>query len=335
MEEVLSKVSELIDKSNNIPNEIKTIVKAICRGYIRESKGKIPIEGIMNVCNTIFIKIDENDTSFSGEEKILGSTETNYDKDCNVIHKMSYINDSNYIKLIAILTHELGHVITESKPCQITNDGIYPLVKRTTTIYHKGQYQEGKFGATKWYGFKMADGFLESISTKIFASPEFRQELLASGYDLKDYIYKDERLFPSRIYDEYKACFELFDYIMNGTLFDFSCMSFHSNKDLANYINKHRLNIIFEHLDRSNDILWQLKKYEGKEYDEKFEELLKQYLKAKDTSLNLANVCLELYGKKEDDKEFQQLYDTYAQTLNKQKQLPIPKEYLKNNEHTL
>ena len=176
MEEILNKVSELIDKSNNIPDEIKPIVKAICRGYIRESKGKIPIEGIINVCNTVFVKIDENDVSFSGEEKILGSTETDYDNECNVIHKMSYINDSNYIKLIAILTHELGHVITESKPCQITKDGIYPLVKRTTTIYHKGQYQEGKFGATKWYGCRMADGFLESCSTKILASPEVIQE---------------------------------------------------------------------------------------------------------------------------------------------------------------
>ena len=335
MEEVLSKVSKLIDKANNIPDEIKPIVNAICRGYIRESKGKILIEGIMNVCNTVFIKIDENDVSFSGEERILGSTETNYDKECNVIHKMSYINNSNRIKLITILTHELGHVITEFKPCEIDEKGIYPLAKRTTTFYQNCQYQEGELRATRWYGFRMADGFLESISTKIFASPEFRQELLESGYDLKDYIYKDERLFPSRIYDEYKACFELFDYIMDGTLFDFSCMSFHSNEELINYINKHRLNIIFEHLDRSNDLLWELKKYEGKEYDEKFEELLKQYLEAKDTSLNLAKVCLGLYGKSEDDKEFQQLYDIYTQILNKQKQLPIPKEYLKTKEHKL
>ena len=335
MEEVLNKVSELIEKSNNIPNEIKPIVKAICRGYIRESKGKIPIEGIINVCNTTFIKIDENNKSFSGEEKILGNTETNYDKECNVTHKMSYINDSNYIKLISILIHELGHVITESKPCQITEEGIYPFAKRTTTFYQNCQYRSAKLEATKWYGFKIADGFLESISTKIFASPEFRKELLESGYDLKDYIYKDERIFPSRIYDEYKACFELFDYIMNGALFDFSCKSFHSNEDLVKYINKHRLNIIFEHLDKSNDLLWNLKKYEGKEYDEKFEELLKQYIEAKETSLNLAKVCLELYGKKEDDKEYQQLYDTYTQTLNKQKQLPIPKAYLQNKEHKL
>ena len=58
----------------------------------------------------------------------------------------------------------------------------------------------------------MADGFLESICSKIFASNEFREELKEAGYDLEDYIYKDERLFPSRVYDEYKACFELFDY---------------------------------------------------------------------------------------------------------------------------
>ena len=50
----------------------------------------------------------------------------------------------------------------------------------------------------------------------MFLSKEFRNELKEAGYDLKDYIYKDERLFPSRVYDEYKACFELFDYMMDG-----------------------------------------------------------------------------------------------------------------------
>ena len=335
MEAVLNKVSELIDKASNIPNEMKPIVKAICRGYIRESKGKIPIEGIINVCNTTFIKINENDKSFSGEERILGSTETNYDKECNITHKMNYINDQNYIKLISILTHELGHVITESKPCQITKEGIYPLAKRTTTVYQNCQYKDGELQATNWFGFRMADGFLESISTKIFASHEFRQELLESGYDLKDYIYKDERLFPSRIYDEYKACFELFDYIMNGELSNFSCMTFSSNEDFANYINKHKLNIIFNYLDKSNDLLWNLKIYEGKEYDEEFNQILKKYIEAKEISLNLSKACLELYGKTEDDKKFQELYDTYTSTLKKQKQLPISNEYPKNNQQKL
>ena len=40
MEELLSKVSELVDKSTKIPEDIKPIVKAICRGYIRESNGR-------------------------------------------------------------------------------------------------------------------------------------------------------------------------------------------------------------------------------------------------------------------------------------------------------
>lgn len=245
MQEVLNKVSELIDKSNNIPGEIRNIVKAICRGYIRESKGKIPVEGIINVCNTIFLKIDENDKSFSREERILGETQTDYDNNCNVIHKMSYINDFNYIKLISILTHELGHVITESKPCKIDNNGIYLWVKKTTTFYQDLEYRDGELGADSGYGFRMSDGFLESICTKIFESIEFRQELYQSGYDLQDFVYKDERIFPSRVYDEYKA-------------------------------------------------------------------------------------CLELYGKNDDDLLFQQLFDTYASTLKKQKQLPIPNEYLKN-----
>ena len=335
MEEILNKVSILIEKSSNIPNDIRSIVRAICKGYIRESNGKIPIEGIINVCNTTFRKINENDLSFSGKKRILGETKTDYDNKCNVIHQMSYINDSNYIKLISILTHELGHVITESRPCAINDNGIYPFAKRTTTVYQNCEYQDGKLCATKWFGFRMADGFLESISTKIFESKEFRKELLESGYDLQDFNYKDERLFPSRIYDEYKACFELFDYIMDGALFDFSCMSFNSNEELVNYIKKYRLNIIFEHLDKSNDALWDLKEYEGKKYNDDFCNLLSQYIECKNTSLNLSKVCLEFYGKKDDDLIFQQLLNIYTSSLQRQKQLPIPNEYLKNESQYL
>lgn len=330
MHELLNKISELIDKSDNIPEDIKSIVKAICRGYIRESNGKIPIEGIINVCNTTFIKIDENDKSFSGEERILGDTQTDYDNDCNVIHKMRYVNDSNYIKLISILTHELGHVITESKPCKIDNNGVYPWAKRTTTFYQNCYYKDGELCADRWYGFRMADGFLESICTKIFESFEFRQELYQSGYDLQDFIYKDERIFPSRVYDEYKACFELFDYVMDGALFDFSCMSFETNEEFVNYINKYKLNVIFQYLDKSNDALWALKGYEEKEWDEDFDKLFQQYIDFKDTSLNLSKVCLEFYGKNEDDESFKLLFDIYASVLKKQKQLPIQNEYLKN-----
>lgn len=330
MEEVLNKVSELIDKSNMVPSEIKPIVKAICRGYIRESNGKIPIEGIINVCNTTFIKEDENNISFGGEERILGQTDTDYDNECNVIHKMHYAVTEDYIKLITILTHELGHVITEPKPCIMKDDGTYPLIKKTATFAVGCVYKGDNLLCQKQFGVRMSDGFLESICTKIFNSTEFRQELYQFGFDLKDYEYKDERIFPSRVYDEYKACFELFDYIMNGALFDFSCKTFESNEDLTDYINKYKLHLIFGYLEKSNNSLWALKKYEGRDSDEKFIELLQKYLKDKDISLNLVKVCLDLYGKSGDDKLFQELYDAYASTLKKQKQLPIPDEYLKS-----
>ena len=135
MEEKLNEVSILIDNCKNIPIEIKGIVKAICRGYIRESKGLIPISGIMNVCNTIFNPINEDDIEFRNTDMRFAETNTNYDENCNVIHTLSYLKCSDYIKLISILCHELGHVITESKPCEILENGIYPIAKRTTTFY--------------------------------------------------------------------------------------------------------------------------------------------------------------------------------------------------------
>ena len=331
MEEYLKKASELIDKSTNIPDNIKPIVKTICRGYIRESNGKIPLEGIINVCNTTFIKIDENDKEFSGKNRYLGNTQTDYDENCNIIHKMSYVNSSNYIKLITILTHEIGHVITEYNPCKIDDEQKYPLAKRTTTIYTGMKYVNGELHANNWWGFRLADGFLESICTKIFSSKEYRQELLDIGYDLKDYKYKDKRLFPSRVYDEYKACFELFDYIMDGALFNFSCMRFNNNNDFVNYINEHKLINIFQYLDKSNEALWNLKEYENQEWNEDFNQKLEQYLEQKDHSLQLAHTLQELYGKSTDDKEFQRLYDIYANILNKQELLPIPEYYLKTN----
>ena len=327
LEEKIKKAEKLIRDSNNVPNEIRPIVMAICKGYIRESNGMIPIDGIVNVCNTTFNKVDEDDEKFTGKERILGSTETNYDQNCNVIHKMSYINDSNYIKLISILTHELGHVITEGKPCEIVN-GVYPLVKRTTTIYYNCYYENNELVANNWVGFRMADGFLESISTKIFNTTEFREELYQYGYDLKDYVYKDERLFPSRIYDEYKACFEMFDYIYDGKLFEFSCKSFSSNSELIKEINQEKINTIFSYLDKSNDSLWNLKSYELKEADDKFNDLLEEYLKNKDMSLNLVYACLEIFNKSDKDEKFIELYNKYKNTLKKQKMLPIPNKYL-------
>lgn len=323
MEELLEKVNSLVDSSTNIPEDIKDIVKTICRAYIRESKGKISIDGIINVCNTKFRKLDENDLDFLGENKILADTETNYDEECNVIHKINYLNCSDYIKLISILTHEIGHVITESKPCEITETGLYPLAKRTTTFYENCKYENSELYADKSFGFRMADGFLEFICTKIFESQQFRQELLQNGYDLKDYCYKDERIFSSRVYDEYKACFELFDYIMDGALFDFSCMTFNSNEDMINFINKHKLNIIFEVLDKSNDSLWLLKKFEGKERSSEFISLLKNFVDNKKVSIELSSLLLPMYGKNNDDEKYKKLLYVYENTLLKQKLLPI------------
>lgn len=335
MNDILNKVSELIDLSLNIPVEIRPIVKAICKGYIRESNGKIPIEGIINVCNTTFVPINVGDMNFSGNERILGTTETDYDQQCNVIHKMSYVNDSNYIKLISILVHELGHVITESKPCEINSDGVYPFAKRTTTLYQNCFYEDGILKVKSgMFGYRMSDGFLESISTKIFSSPEFRQELFVEGYDLEDYVYKDERIFPSRIYDEYKACFELFDYIMDGCLFNFSCMSFNSNDDLRKFFVNNKLNVVLGHLDKSNDSLWELKSYEGKERDDLFDSLLQEYIEAKKVSLYVASVLCEKYGKSLDDPKYNELLSIYKSTLEKQKQLPIPDDFLKEKDST-
>ena len=60
---------------------------------------------------------------------------------------------------LSILTHELGHVITESKPCKIDNNGIYSWAKITTTFYQNCGYQDGELHANRWFGFRMADVF--------------------------------------------------------------------------------------------------------------------------------------------------------------------------------
>ena len=322
MIEKLDEVNSLIDNASNIPLDIKPIVKAVCRGYMRESKGLLPLEGINNVCNATFVRIAEDDDLFRGENKIMGETKTDYDEECHVKHIMSYINDSDYLRLVTILTHELGHVMTEYAPCSI-NNGIYPIAKRTTAFYLSCYYDKDNcLYAKNIFGVKMSDGFLESISTKIFASREFREELLEAGYDLGDYVYKDERLFPSRVYDDYKACFELFDYIMDGTLTDFSLRNFSSNLDLVKYINDNRLSLIFSYLDKSNDALWSLKKFERKDYSEEYKELLDDYKEKKSFSLTLASELATIYGKNENDSKYQELTDTYRNTLHKQVLLP-------------
>jgi hypothetical protein len=328
MEEMLKSVSDMIDEAEKIPRDIKEIVKFICKGYVRESGGKIPLSGVKNVCNTTFNSLSEDDKEFSGKDKIFADTETDYDKDCNIIHTVNYLNDSNYIKLIAILTHELGHVMTESKPCQISEKGIYGFAKRTSTYYFNSFYdEEGTLKTQSINGFRISDGFLESICTKIWESREFRTELLQAGYDLKDYIYKDERIFPSRIYDEYKACFELFDYIMDGSLFEFSCKTFSNNQELCDFINQKKLNVIYGCLDQSNDAIWNLKKYEGQHADEIFDEYLKDYIEKKKNSIYLSSLLMEMYGKSGDDKKYQELVDVYNDILQKQKLLPLSEEY--------
>ena len=83
MNEVLKEVDKLIENSNNVPLELKPIVKAICKGYIRESNGKIPISGIINVCNTVFNKVDniddvqKNKISTSYDDSIFISAKNN------------------------------------------------------------------------------------------------------------------------------------------------------------------------------------------------------------------------------------------------------------------
>ena len=261
-------------------------------------------------------------------ENVFATTTTNYDEDCNVIHHIDYILEEDDIKLISILTHEIGHVITESKPCLYV-DGVYPIVKRTTTFYTNCKYRDGDFLTTSINGYRMADGFLESICTKIFESSEFREELFDASYDLGDYVYKDKRLFPSRIYDEYKACFELFDYLMDGALFEFSCKAFETNEELIDFINRYNLNNIFSILDLSNDSLYELKVFEGKEMDSLFIEKLDNYVANKKNSLMVASIMAEDNNKIESS-QYKRLLDNYTDILNSQVLLPIPDSYLDN-----
>ena len=110
---------------------------------------------------------------------------------------------------------------------------------------------------------------------------------------------------------------------MNGTLFDFSCMSFDSNDELKKYFVDNKLNIIFGYLDKSNDALWKLKEYEGRNRDDLFDILLQDYIKAKKRSLDLAIVLCEFWGKSIEDEKFKELFSVYESTLNKQKLLPV------------
>ena len=90
----------MILSSPNIPEEIKQIVLAICKGYVRATNGLIGLENVQSVCNTKFKSIQEDDLEFAGATKIMGQTSTAYDESGKVSHIMYYQNASDYIKLI-------------------------------------------------------------------------------------------------------------------------------------------------------------------------------------------------------------------------------------------
>jgi hypothetical protein len=99
---------------------------------------------------------------------------------------------------------------------------------------------------------------------------------------------------------------------------------------MVNFINEHKLNLIFEYLDKSNDSLWDLKKFEGKEFSEEFGKLLSTYLENKNMAIEVAKTLLPLYGKSEDDPRYIELLNNYKNTLSKQN-LPIPEDILERN----
>ena len=174
LEVLLIKVDVMIEDSPNIPDEIKSIVKAICKAYVRLTNGLIGLEHIRNICEAKFVAVDVNDESFTGSNKILGSTKTDYDENCKVSHIMYYVNDPEYMKLITILTHELGHVMTEPAPCEILKNGIYPVIKRTSAVYINCRHEEdGSLSSTSGYGFRTSDGFLEHMGSIIFEDEDF------------------------------------------------------------------------------------------------------------------------------------------------------------------
>lgn len=76
MKEKLILVEKMIQNSQNIPSELRGFVSAICKGYIRHSKGMLSLKGIENVCNATFIKVAENNQDFATENNFFGSTDT-------------------------------------------------------------------------------------------------------------------------------------------------------------------------------------------------------------------------------------------------------------------
>ena len=325
MDELYLKTEKMISNSTNIPNELKSIVASICKGYIRETNGKINAENIQLICNTFFEQKDENDKYYRGIYNIYGSTLTDYEISGNVKHKMCYINTTDYIELIMILTHEIGHVITEYDTFPANEKGIFPLIKKTINYYKNCYYKDGKLYAESQTGFRITDGFLESISSKIFASSEFRQELLEKGYDLKDYVYKDERLFPSRIYDEFKACYELLNKVFAGKLFEFACTNYNSIEEIRNFLSDNRLTNIIYRVDDCNEAMVVLKEFEGKERNIRFKIYAEEFLEAKKRVIKLIKEYAEL-NNLTDDEEYQKLLNSYINTIKNQPLLPFSDE---------
>lgn len=293
MQEKLLLTEKMINESVNIPNDIKGYVLAICKGYIKYSNGMISLKGIENVCKTNFIKIDEDNKDFATENNFFGDTDRQIFDDCSLKHTMSYVNSSNKIKLVIILLHELGHVITEYKVNKVLDDGGFPFFKSTLSFYTNLRYIDGVLNCSSVKGFRINDGFLETICSSIFSDPTFREEIKLSGCDLGDYVYKDNRLFTSRVYDEFRDCFQLFNEIMNGKLFEFACMDKDTDEEYIDFINKNRIHTIFGFIDKTLESLWALKKYENIERDSQFDLLLGEYFKNKNELLMVSDILTE------------------------------------------
>ena len=75
----------------------------------------------------------------------------------------------------------------------------------------------------------------------------------------------------------------------------------------------------------------EFKKIWRKNRDEEFDKLLQVYNENKAISVDLSLLLLELYNKTPNDLIYQQLLDTYKNTLEKQKLLPLDESYSKGN----
>ena len=186
MEEKLLLVEKMINESVNIPNDIKGFVLAICKGYIKHSNGMISLKGVENVCKTKFVRIEEGDKGFATENNYFGGTDTQILNDGSLVHTLSYVSASNKIKLVIILLHELGHVITDYKVNKVLEDGLFPFWKSTLSFYTHLKYIDGELNCSSVNGFRINDGFLETICGSIFSDPIFREEIRLAGCDLGD-----------------------------------------------------------------------------------------------------------------------------------------------------